>query len=433
MQVKKYTASNMQEAIKQIKEDLGPRAIIISTRKVRKGSGAFGMFGKQILEVTAARDETPKTAEVKNYNGLLNRQTNGGSDYENEIAFNAPKEPRKLNGGDNSIQFNDLQEDIGELKELVQDMRKGYRRQVNDDATISHLRYELSELKNIVKSLVTQSSELRSGDMHDNLIALFQQLCFNGVEDRFARRLIEEVHKKIPKKEIDNFSYVKIYVARMFMQVLKIDGNLTEKKKDKEPQIVTFLGPTGVGKTTTLAKIAGTEKIAHPKKKIGLITLDTFRIAAVQQLQEYARIIKLPVRVVNDAKQMKNAIREFRSKDLVLIDTAGRSQRDEVQMSELRDILKEFPSFRNLLVLSSTTKDSDLSEITKRFSTVRLDGVVFTKLDESTNYGSIFNHSIRFKLPMTFLTTGQNVPDDIETATRERLIDLLLNISNLEG
>jgi flagellar biosynthesis protein FlhF len=170
MQVKKYTASNMQEAIKQIKEDLGPRAIIISTRKVRKGSGAFGMFGKQILEVTAARDETPKTADVKSYNGLLKQQGNSGSDYENEIAFNAPKEPRKLSSGESSIQFNNLQEDIGELKELVQDMRKGHRRQINDDATISHLRYELSELKNIVKSLVTQSSELRSGDMHDNLI-----------------------------------------------------------------------------------------------------------------------------------------------------------------------------------------------------------------------------------------------------------------------
>lgn len=420
----------MQEAIKMIKEDLGPRAIIMSTRKVRKGSGAFGMFGKQILEVTAARDETTKSSAPKAYTNPVSQPTH--SEYEKEINYNPPAEPRKITSGESSLQIESLQSDITELKDLVQDLRQGFRRQINDEATITHLRYELSELKNIVKSLVTQSSELKSGDMHDNLIALFQQLCFNGIEDRFARRLIEEVDKKIPKKEIDNFSYVKVYVARMFMQVLKINAAPTAKANPKEPRILTFLGPTGVGKTTTLAKIAGTEKINHPDKKIGLITLDTYRIAAVQQLQEYARIIKVPIRVVSDTKQMKGAIQEFDSKDLILIDTAGRSQRDEIQMSELREILRPFRDFTNLLVLSATTKDSDLLEITKRFSTIPLHGTIFTKLDESTSYGSIFNHSIRFKLPLSYLTTGQNVPDDIENASRERLIDLLLNISTLE-
>lgn len=421
----------MQEAIKMIKEDLGPKAIIISTRKLRKGSGAFGMFGKHFLEVTAARDETSNGVRQRNYNGLLNRQD--PSDYEKEIALNAPPSPRKSLSSENRAQVDSLRTDITELKDLVQDLRKGYRRQVNDEASITFLRYELSELKDIVKALVTQSGELRSGDLHENLIALFQQLCFNGVENRFARRLIEEVSRKIPKREIDNFSYVKIYVARMFMQVLKINPAPTAKRESNRPRILTFLGPTGVGKTTTLAKIAGSEKINQPDRNIGLITLDTFRIAAVQQLQEYARIIKVPIRVVSDAAQMKAALKEFSSKDLILIDTAGRSQRDETQMSELREVMRQFPIFRNLLVLSATTKDNDLIEITKRFSTVPLHGVIFTKLDESTSYGSIFNHAIRFKLPLNYLTTGQNVPDDIENASRERLIDLLLNISTMEN
>ncbi len=432
MQVKKYTALNMQEAIRMIKEDLGPKAIIVSTRKVRKGSSAFGMFGKNALEVTAARDESVHATQPKNYDGLLKKQL-PNSEYEKEINYNAPSEPRPTGNNLGNVQLDDLQSDITELKDLVQDMRKGYRRQVNDEASITYLRYELSELKNIVKSLVTQSGDLRSGDMHENLITLFQQLCFSGVEDRFARRLIEEINKKIPQREIENFSYVKIYVARMFMQVLKVNAAPTAKKNAKTPKILTFLGPTGVGKTTTLAKIAGSERINHPNKKIGLITLDTFRIAAVQQLQEYARIIKVPVRVVSDTSQMENAIKEFSNRDLILIDTAGRSQRDEVQMSQLREILRSFPNFSNHLVLSATTKDNDLTEITKRFSTVPLDGTIFTKLDESTSYGSIFNHAIRFKLPLNYLTTGQNVPDDIEIASRERLIDLLLNISTMEN
>ncbi|MFH2132517.1 MAG: hypothetical protein ABIK68_19225, partial [bacterium] len=356
------------------------------------------------------------------------------TEYETEILHNSPKMPRKIESKPTPELSKNLQEDISELKEMVTDLRRGYRREINDSANVTHLRYELSELKNLVGMLVNQSSMLREDDLHENLIALYQQLCFNGVEEKFARRLIEEVKKKIPKQEIDNFSYVKVYVARMFMQVIRITASPTAKIKGAEgkPKILTFLGPTGVGKTTTLAKIAGREKIEHPDLKIGLITLDTFRIAAVQQLQEYARIINVPIRVVNDRIQLDHALGEFKKKDLILIDTAGRSQRDEQQMSELRKILRNFDSFDNLLVLSATTKDNDQVEITKRFSTIPLNGIVFTKLDESTSYGSIFNHSIRFKLPLTYLTTGQNVPDDIENASRDRLIDLLLNISAME-
>jgi len=434
MQVKKYTAPNMQDAIKMIKDDLGSRAVIISTRKIRKGTGAFGMFGKPVLEVTAARDQSGSgnKAYADTYDGL-GSQPQQKTEYERELEESAPQYPRKTEQSHENEMYTHLKNDITELKELVTDLRQGYRRDVNDQASVSHLKYEISELKHLVNTMLSQSGRLRDDDLHENLIALYQQLCFNGVESKFARRLMEEVKKKIPPEEINNFSYVKIYVARMFMQVLKVNPAPTRKKGGQGPKILTFLGPTGVGKTTTLAKIAGSEKITHPDLKIGLITLDTFRIAAVQQLQEYAKIINVPIRVVNDKEQLSNTLKEFQKKDLILIDSAGRSQRDEVQMGELRSILKDFKEISNLLVLSATTKDTDLVEITKRFSTIPLKGIVFTKLDESTSYGSIFNHAIRFKLPLTYLTTGQNVPDDIESASRDRLIDLLLNISAMDG
>lgn len=428
MQVKKYLATNMQEAVKMIKEDLGSKAIIISTKKVKKGSGAFGLFGKPILEVTAARDETARAANPikQTFKPIAKPNT----DYRNEITAPPAYTPqRKAQGDTGGKSIRVIKEDIAELKDLISDLRKGVRRETNDQATVTHLRYEISELKGLIKNLVTQSDELREDDLHENLIAIYQQLCCNGVEDKFAKRLVTEVKKKIPRTKLDNFSFVKMYIARMFMQVLNVDTAPLKKSSQWGPKILTFLGPTGVGKTTTLAKIAGSQKIANPNLKIGMITIDTFRIAAVQQLQEYARIIKVPVRVVNDHQQLNQVLSDFKDKDLVLIDTAGRSQRDELQMSELRELLKDYSEFNNLLVLSATTKDSDLVEITKRFSTVPLSGTIFTKLDESTNYGSIFNHAIRFKLPLEYLTTGQNVPDDIELASRERLIDLLLNIS----
>ncbi|MDH5559255.1 MAG: flagellar biosynthesis protein FlhF [Deltaproteobacteria bacterium] len=427
MQVKKYYADDMQHAIRMIKEELGSGAVIISTRKVRKGSGTFGMFGKFVLEVTAARDETYISS--KNTLAKITQDDKSDKDYLDQIAMKAPEIRNKPTGVVEKKSLENIQGDILDLKELVSDISKNQRREVNDEATVSHLRYEVSELKNMINALIHQSGELKQDDMHENLVALYQQLCFNGVEDKFAKRLIEEVNKKIPRKELNNFSYVKVYVARMFMQVLQIDDQPTKKTKKNKPRILTFLGPTGVGKTTSLAKIASKEKIGNPDLKIGLITIDTYRIAAVQQLQEYARIIKVPFRVVNDQKQLVDALEGFKDMDLILIDSAGRSQRDETQMADLRKLIKNFDDFTNLLVLSSTTKDSDLVEITKRFSTFKLGGILFTKLDESTSYGSIFNHSIRFKLPLTYLTTGQNVPEDIEDATRERLIDLLMNIS----
>ena len=305
MQVKKYLATNMQEAVKMIKEDLGSKAIIISTKKVKKGSGTFGLFGKPILEVTAARDETPRA--VSPVKQTFKPITRPNTDYRDELS--APlgyplKRPSSDNGG-KSIHV--IKEDIAELKDLITDLRKGVKREVNDQATVTHLRYEISELKGLIKNLVTQSDELRDNDLPENLIAIYQQLCCNGIEDKFAKRLVTEVKKKIPRSKLDNFSFVKMYVARMFMQVLNVDSAPLKKSSQWGPKILTFLGPTGVGKTTTLAKIAGSQKIANPNLKIGMITIDTFRIAAVQQLQEYARIIKVPVRVVNDHQQLNQA------------------------------------------------------------------------------------------------------------------------------
>lgn len=427
MQVKKYVVAHMKEAVKLIKEDLGSNAIIISTKKVKKGSGSFGLFGKPALEVTAARDERPRVQAQKYGNSTT--PAPGKTEYEKETSLNPPERVEASQKDSDRKSFGTIKEDIDELKELVRELRRGMRREVNDDATIAHLRYELGELKTLITNLVTQSSELREDDFHENLIAIYQQLCFNGIEEKFAKRLIREVNRKIPKKEVDNYSYVKVYVARMFMQVLSIHAVAKRSDRSADPKILTFLGPTGVGKTTTLAKIAGRRKIENPNAEIGLITIDTYRIAAVQQLKEYARIIKVPIRVVADKKQLDQTLVDFRNKDLILIDSAGRSQRDEMQMSELREFLAGYNRFTNMLVLSATTKDNDLVEITKRFSTIGVGGVIFTKLDESTSYGSIFNHAIRFKLPIAYLTTGQNVPEDIENASRERLIDLLMNIS----
>ena len=402
MQVKKYVAQDMQEAVRMIKEEMGPKAVILSTRKIRKGSGAFGLFGKYVLEVTAARDDKPAGAPKPSsarialtpQNILPKSQPNQAkpdrvSDYEWELSSNAPKEPRKVER-ENSTSYNGIQDEIVELKDLIKDLRQGVRREANDQGNVTHLRYELNELKHMVNDLVSQGAGIHELNLHANLLSLYQQLIFNGIEEKFAKKLCEEVQKKVPKSEIENFSYVKIYLARMFMQVLHLMPKAAQTEKSKQ-RIIALVGATGVGKTTTLAKIAAAEKLKNPDLKVGLITIDTYRIAAVQQLQEYAKILKIPCKVVHDKTELNEVVNSFGKLDLILIDTAGRSQRDALQMEELKDYLQGRDNFTNLLVLSTTTKDTDMAEMTKRFSIVPLHGVVFTKLDESTNYGSIFN------------------------------------------
>ena len=210
------------------------------------------------------------------------------------------------------------------------------------------------------------------------------------------------------------------------MKIIKTTNGI--ENIEQSQKIVSFIGPTGVGKTTTAAKICS-EQILQYKRKVALITVDTMRIAAVEQLRAYAKVINVPLSIVSDKVELDRAISSYADYDVIVIDTGGCSQRDETQMFELRDIFDERGRLHNILVLSATTKDSDTNEITRKFGSMPLDSIVFTKLDESSSYGSIFNHAIRFKKPVSYLTTGQNVPEDIELATKERLVDLLLHIS----
>jgi flagellar biosynthesis protein FlhF len=219
---------------------------------------------------------------------------------------------------------------------------------------------------------------------------------------------------------------VKIFLARMLMKIVRVTGGIRPEPQGQ--RIVALIGPTGVGKTTTVAKLASEQLIKH-KRRVALITVDTFRIAAAEQLKVYARIMGVPIAVVNGKAELRQALESNAACEAIFIDTGGRSQRDELQMSELRKLFGGEERIEIALTLSATTKDSDQTDITRRFGELPVHSVLFTKLDESTTFGSLFNHSIRFKTPIGYLATGQKVPEDIEVASKERLVDLLLDIS----
>lgn len=191
-----------------------------------------------------------------------------------------------------------------------------------------------------------------------------------------------------------------------------------------------FIGPTGVGKTTTIAKLAA-RLTFREGKRVALVTVDTFRIAALEQLRIYAQLMKLPVEVVFSPEELGAALRRHQEADAVLIDTAGRSQRDEAQMGELKEFFGK-GEIDCHLVLSAATSQEDLSQVLERFGQIPLKSLLFTKLDEANRFGVILNQSLSSGIPLSYFTTGQRVPEDIEVATPERVADLVLPLPPAE-
>lgn len=433
MNLKRYRVQNIQEALQQIKKDLGPDAIIVSTRQVKEGGGAFGMFSKTMLEVTAAKDEKVQQTKAKSTKAPSTATTQNNpqpqSTFSGYTASALPAKPMTTKGGtqpQEDVQkiLLPLREEVQDLKNLIQGIDK---KPAIVEQTVGRLKQDVSEIRQMIHSLASKTNQLRNEDLAENLIVLYQQMTFSGLEEKFAHRLVVEAEKNIAPKDLQNFSYVKIFVARMLMKVIKTTKGI--EKINSRPRIITLVGPTGVGKTTTAAKIASEQMLKY-QRKVAMLTVDTFRIGAVEQLQTYAKIINVPFGVISGKENMHRTLMNYSDYDVIIVDTAGRSQRDEEQMFALKEMFGNQSLMTNLLVLSATTKDSDLNEITRKFGEMPIYGIVFSKLDESTSYGSLFNHAIRFKKPITFLTTGQNVPEDIEMASKERMVDLLLNISS---
>jgi flagellar biosynthesis protein FlhF len=219
-------------------------------------------------------------------------------------------------------------------------------------------------------------------------------------------------------------------VADTLMKVTPICGPLSGQPGQQV--VAAFVGPTGVGKTTTIAKLAAQHALGE-KKKVALLTIDTYRIAAVEQLRIFAKLIGIPLEVVMSASELERSLALHREKDLLLIDTAGRSQRDTAQMAELASCFAHGKRATVHLVLSATASQQNLADIVERFRPLALESLIFTKLDESNTFGGILNTALQVHVPLSYLTTGQRVPEDIEVATPERVVDLILNISHWLG
>jgi flagellar biosynthesis protein FlhF len=250
---------------------------------------------------------------------------------------------------------------------------------------------------------------------------LLKEILSTGLSPDFVGGLVEEI-KALGQTSRDGRTPETClgYLRWKLMEAVEVTApELTGTK------IWSFIGPTGVGKTTTMAKIAAHFSLRF-RKRISLISIDTYRIGAVEQLKTYARILRLPLEIAPGRGEFQEILRRNCHQDLVLIDTAGRNPYQPGQLEELKDFLTVDPRVENHLVLSATTKDSDLAQIVQRFS-LPIQSYIFTKIDETEEYTSLFNQLLRYKRPLSYLTNGQRVPEDIELATKGRVANLVLS------
>ncbi len=286
-------------------------------------------------------------------------------------------------------------------------------------------------LDTLQRMILELGRERAGASLHDIPTELFQvytQLLDNEVDEDLAREMVLKAKEHAAKGQLANPAAMQSLLTGLVEQELRIGAPLTAARGRR--RVVALVGPTGVGKTTTLAKLAANLRLREGLK-VGLITVDTYRIAAVEQLKTYAELIDLPMKIVSSPTEMRQALDELTGLDLVLIDTAGRSPRDDIKIHELKECLDAAQADEVHLVLSLASGLPALESVAASFKSVGVNALILTKLDEATGAGLLLQIARQVRMPVSYLTTGQNVPDDIEPAHRTRMARLVLGLDRI--
>ncbi len=377
----------MPEAMKKIREELGHDAVILNSREIVTG-GFLGFFTKKNIEVIAAVDQTPTIKRPNPKKQQINKE--GRHEPSGVLRQNRVKVPEP-----------------------------------NQD----HLMKEIKHLKTLISSLTSKPSETQQ-DYPEPFQSIHDLLEDQEVGKSLRLKTMKHLLKKWYERETETptkeevHAWLRDYLLSSFSDLHM--GGISFTKR-----FVNIVGPTGVGKTTTIAKIAA-HSVLKKHKKVALITTDTYRIAAVEQLKTYAKILNIPLEVAYSIEDFKKAKNLFANYDLVLVDSAGRNFRNPLYVEELQKVMDFTDEVETYLVLALTSKYRDMEAIYEQFSLIHIDKVIFTKKDETSYYGTMLTFVEKYKIGVAYITLGQNVPDDIVEGSATEIVNSIVEVKNDE-
>lgn len=375
MKMKKFTAATMPEVMKLVRAEFGDDAVIISQRIV-KTKKLLGLMSTKTIEVTAGVDTVVPEKKAAAQAAVL----------PTAIIKNTPPPATATTVA--SADTDALREELADVKDMLQQLTREQQQQ----------KYP-TELNDFLTMLKKQG-------LDKELITVIGDELFGHIK-----------HKALPLKRVA-LQEAAAKVLRQKLQHLPIGGFSTDKK------FIHLLGPTGVGKTTTIAKIAARTAL-EKKMKVGFMTTDTYRIAAIEQLKTYAGLLQAPVEVVYSLTDYEQATKNLAKQDVVFVDTAGRNYKEQRHVEEITNLLSFSAHMETYVVLSATAKESDLCDVINQFENVPFEKFLFTKLDETNSIGTMINLMVKYNKGLSYYTSGQEVPEDIEEASLDRLIALL--------
>jgi len=416
MKTKKIVADTMPLALKKVRQELGDNAIIVNTRSVKTG-GVFGLFTKQKYEVTAysgekntlgsaasqqpvafqEKQKNPRQFETKKYEGLQ-----GELEKETSVFH---KSPQKLyNVYSQSKPSSVLDKPTAVPEDSIPVTPKS--------SSLSNESQLLEELQDMRKMMMTFMMNNKQGDaLPVHLSAIINRLKANGVNEA----VIEHIMAGLLKQH-ESFTDLDETTART--EIFAVIKTIIEKRIpasntiQESTRMINVIGPTGVGKTTSIAKLA-TEQVLKQKRRVAMITTDVYRIAAVEQLKTYAGILNVPIEVVRSAEELESALQKLRNYDLIYMDTTGRNYKEVQHRESINEFLNHPLKSDNYLVLSLTTKYEDMKILLDEFLESPVKKLILTKFDETSSYGSILNIAYQYPYQLAYITNGQSVPEDI--------------------
>ena len=402
MIIKKFQAKTENEAVELAKKELGNNVVIMNVRNVKR-KGLFSFLRPQITEVTVALEEESeaKYIPVKKPESRTETVAAGGTAPEEKqqplveaIAKPAPQ-----------AENNAIEEKLDSLHSLIE-------QQI----------LKPEEEKEADKK--EEAEEEKNNELERFMKLLYNTMLDNEVNEKYANQIIDEM-EKVNKPNMP-FDYA---LANVYQKMILKFGKPNEiSVAEKGPKVVFFVGPTGVGKTTTIAKIASKFSV-ELGKKVALLTADTYRIAAAEQLRTYANILEVPFRIIYSTEEVEQALTDFKEYDFIMVDTAGHSHQNEAQKEAMKGFVHSVDGLAEkevFLVLSATTKYRDLISIVDAYSIMTDYKLIFTKLDETTTLGNLLNIKLYTGADLSYVTCGQNVPDDIETFNPQKTVKQLL-------